>query len=165
MDATQPARASYWRQQIEKALLAPIRAMRLSYLPLLMVYFAYGATGLVGVAETFWIRKSLTWSPAELAALSVWFSLPWTIKMVFGELVDTVPLLGSQRRVYVFGIDSNGRSVLLFPLSNVLNRVPYEPRCDRSFRTLAEFTPAASARVSEETVVAPPSAMSTRARR
>ena len=102
MDATQPARASYWRQQIEKALLAPIRAMQLSYLPLLMVYFAYGATGLVGVAQTFWIRKSLTWSPADLAALSVWFSLPWTIKMVFGELVDTVPLLGSQRRAYVF---------------------------------------------------------------
>jgi hypothetical protein len=103
MDAIQPApAAAYWRQQIEKALLAPVRAMRLSYLPLLMVYFAYGATGLVGVAQTFWIRKSLTWSPAELAALAVWFSLPWTIKMVFGALVDSVPLLGSQRRAYVF---------------------------------------------------------------
>jgi MFS family permease len=76
--------------------------MRLAYLPLLMVYFAYGATGLVGVAQTFWIRKALTWSPAELAALSVWFTLPWTIKMVFGALVDSVPLLGSQRRAYVF---------------------------------------------------------------
>jgi hypothetical protein len=102
MDAAQPAPAPYWRQQVEKALLAPIRAMRLRYLPLLMVYFAYGATGLVAVAEAFWIRKSLTWSPAELAALAVWFNLPWTIKMVFGELVDTVPLLGSQRRTYVF---------------------------------------------------------------
>jgi hypothetical protein len=102
MDAAQPARAPYWRQQIEKALLAPIRAMRLRYLPLLMVYFAYGATGLVVVAETFWVRKSLSWSPAELASLAVWFNLPWTIKMVFGELVDTVPLLGSRRRTYVF---------------------------------------------------------------
>jgi MFS family permease len=97
-----PAASAYWRQQIETALLAPIRSMRLAYLPLLMVYFAYGATGLVGVAQTFWIRKSLTWSPAELAALSVWFTLPWTIKMVFGVLVDSVPLLGSQRRAYVF---------------------------------------------------------------
>ncbi len=67
-----------------------------------MVYFAYGATGLVGVAQSFWIRNSLTWSPAELASLAIWFTLPWTIKMVFGELVDTVPLLGSQRRAYVF---------------------------------------------------------------
>ncbi len=102
MDAAEPAPAPYWRQQIEKALLTPIRALRPSHLPLLMVYFGYGATGLIYVAETFWVRKSLSWSPAELASLAVWFNLPWTIKMVFGELVDTVPLLGSQRRTYVF---------------------------------------------------------------
>jgi hypothetical protein len=29
-------------------------------------------------------------------------TLPWAVKMVFGELVDTVPLLGSRRRGYVF---------------------------------------------------------------
>ena len=27
--------------------------------------------------------------------------LPWTVKMVFGELVDTVPIFGSQRKAYV----------------------------------------------------------------
>jgi hypothetical protein len=102
MDITRPAPAAYWRKQIEKALLAPIRAMRREYLPLLMVYFAYGATGLTAIALTFWERKSLTWSPAEFAALGVWFGLPWTVKMVFGSLVDSVPLFGSQRRAYVF---------------------------------------------------------------
>jgi hypothetical protein len=102
MDITRPAAASYWREQIERALLAPFRAIRWTYLPLLMVYFAYGATGITAVAEAFWVRKSLTWSPAELSALAVWFTLPWTIKMVFGSLVDSVPLLGSQRRAYVF---------------------------------------------------------------
>lgn len=102
MDATPTAPTPYWRQQIENALLAPIRAMRLNYLPLLMVYFAYGAMGIIAVAQTFWIRKSLTWTPTELAALAIWFTLPWTIKMVFGELVDTVKLFGSQRRAYVF---------------------------------------------------------------
>lgn len=102
MNASHPAPASYWWQQIENALLAPIRALRLTYLPLLMVYFAYGAMGLVGVAQSFWIKGSLTWTPAELASLAIWFTLPWTIKMVFGELVDTVPLFGSQRRAYVF---------------------------------------------------------------
>src|SRR5262245_49707124 len=101
---TRPAAAgaSYWKDQLEKALWAPIRSMRLAYLPLLMVYFAYGAIALVAVAQTFWVRTSLTWSPTELAALAFWFNLPWTIKMVFGELVDTVPLFGSQRRSYVF---------------------------------------------------------------
>src|SRR5215813_6675164 len=88
MDITQAALNPYWREQLEKALLAPVRAMRLSYLPLLMVYFAYGAMGLIAVAQTFWVRTSLTWTPADLAALTFWFSLPWVIKMVFGELVD-----------------------------------------------------------------------------
>src|SRR5262245_5847736 len=102
MDVPAPAHSNYWRQQIETALLAPIRSMRLVYLPLLMVYFAYGATGLTAVAQTFWVKRDLSFTPTDLASLSVWFALPWTVKMVFGELVDTVPLFGSQRRSYVF---------------------------------------------------------------
>ena len=92
----------YLRAQFERALLAPIKAFRVTYLPLLMIYFAYGALGLIGVAQSFFEKKSLTMSPAELAALGVWLALPWAIKMVFGELVDTVAILGSQRRIYVF---------------------------------------------------------------
>ena len=92
---------SYFGEQLKKALLNPIQAFRWQYLPLLMVYFAYGALGLVAVAETFWIKNNLKLTPAELASLTVWLTLPWTIKMVFGELVDAVPILGSQRRVYV----------------------------------------------------------------
>jgi BT1 family protein len=93
---------SYLKAQLATALLNPIRAFRPRYLPLLMVYFAYGALGLIAVAESFWVKKALTLSPAELAELSVWLTLPWTVKMVFGELVDAVPILGSQRRAYVF---------------------------------------------------------------
>lgn len=89
------------RQKLETALLTPIRAFRLRYLPLLMVYFAYGALGLITIAESFWIKSALTLTPSELAALSVWLTLPWTIKMVFGELVDAVPVFGSRRRAYV----------------------------------------------------------------
>lgn len=96
------ATRSYFSEQLKKALLNPVQAFRWQYLPLLMVYFAYGALGLVAVAETFWIKNNLKLTPAELAALTVWLTLPWTIKMVFGELVDAVPILGSQRRVYVF---------------------------------------------------------------
>ena len=102
MDVTRTVPAPYWRARLEKVLVAPVRAIRLSYWPLLMVYFAYGATGLTAIASAFWVRKSLTWSPAELSGLAIWFALPWTIKMVFGELVDTVRLFGSQRRSYVF---------------------------------------------------------------
>lgn len=101
MTNAHPLSAAYLAEQIKTAVLNPIRAFRWQYLPLLMVYFAYGALGLVSVAETFWIKNNLKLTPAELASLSVWLTLPWTIKMVFGELVDAVPILGSQRRVYV----------------------------------------------------------------
>jgi BT1 family len=82
-------------------LLRPIREFRLTYLPLVTVYFAYGALGLIDVSRDVWIKERLTLSPAELAGIAVWLSLPWTTKMVFGELVDSVPIFGSQRRSYV----------------------------------------------------------------
>jgi hypothetical protein len=93
---------SVLRERLEAALLTPIRAIRLHYVPLLMIYFAYGALGIVAVAQDFWVKSALTMTPVELASLGVWLALPWAIKMVFGELVDAVPILGSQRRVYVF---------------------------------------------------------------
>jgi MFS family permease len=105
MTAASPAdglQARRLRDKLKAALVTPIRAMRLRYLPLLMIYYAYGALGLVGIAEAFWIKEALTFTPAELAAITVWLTLPWTIKMVFGQLADSVPILGSQRRAYVF---------------------------------------------------------------
>lgn len=82
-------------------LLQPIRALRLRYVPLLMVYFAYGALGVIDVTRDVWVKEALTLSPADLAAIAVWLTLPWTIKVVFGELVDSVPIFGSRRRVYI----------------------------------------------------------------
>src|SRR3979409_1289974 len=83
------------------SLLRPIRGFRLTYLPLAMIYFAYGALGLIDVSRDMWIKERLTLSPAELAGIAVWLSLPWTVKMVFGELVDSVPIFGSQRKAYI----------------------------------------------------------------
>jgi BT1 family protein len=93
---------SYFRSRFAAPLLAPVRGFRLSYLPLLCVYLASGALGLIAVADQFWVRKALTLSPAELAALAGWLQLPWVAKMVFSELVDSLPIVGSQRRAYVF---------------------------------------------------------------
>jgi hypothetical protein len=83
------------------ALLRPIQGFRLAYLPLVMVYFAYGALGIIDVGRDMWIKERLTLNPADLAGIGVWLSLPWTVKMVFGELVDCVPIFGSQRRAYI----------------------------------------------------------------
>jgi BT1 family len=78
-----------------------MQGFRLAYLPLVMVYFAYGALGIIDVGRDMWIKERLTLNPADLAGIAVWLSLPWTVKMVFGELVDCVPIFGSQRRAYI----------------------------------------------------------------
>ena len=83
------------------SLMRPIVGFRRSYLPLVMVYFAYGALGIIDVSRDVWVKERLTLTPAELAGIAVWLSLPWTIKMVFGQLVDSVPIFGSQRRSYI----------------------------------------------------------------
>ena len=62
------------------------------------VYFTYGALGLIDVSRDLWVKDGLTLTPSELAAIGIWLTLPWTIKMVFGELVDCVPIFGSQRQ-------------------------------------------------------------------
>jgi len=87
---------------LETGLLAPIKALKLRYVPLLMIYFAYGAQAIVGVGLTFWEKEFLTLSAEKLVAIGVWVSLPFTIKMVFGQLVDAVPIFGSRRRAWVF---------------------------------------------------------------
>jgi hypothetical protein len=83
------------------SILRPIRAFRLNYVPVVMVYFAYGALGLIDVTRDLWIKESLSFTPSQLAGIAVWLTLPWTVKMVFGELVDTVPIFGSQRKAYI----------------------------------------------------------------
>src|SRR6266511_4154104 len=119
MTAASPAHSTLDRrallEKLKAAFLTPVRAMRLRYLPLLMIYYAYGALGLIGIAQTFWVKEALTLTAAELAAIAVWLTLPWTIKMVFGQLADSVPILGSQRRAYVFigaGLVASGMILL-----------------------------------------------------
>jgi len=90
------------RRVLDESVLQPIRAMRLRYLPLLMIYFSAGAAGLASIAESFWVKEELGLSAEALVALGVWLTVPWTVKMVFGQLVDGVPIFGSRRRAYVF---------------------------------------------------------------
>src|SRR5262245_12601080 len=100
--AAQIATAARPRPAWVDSLLRPILSFRPSYLPVVMVYFAYGALGLIDVSRDMWVKESLSLAPAELAGIAVWLSLPWTVKMVFGELVDSVPIFGSQRKAYIF---------------------------------------------------------------
>ena len=72
------------------------------YVPLLMVYFAYGALGLIDVTAAP-SGSANRWRLARrLAAIGVWLELPWTMKMVFGQFVNSIPILGSRRKGYVY---------------------------------------------------------------
>ena len=83
-------------------LIQPIKAMRRRYLPLLMIYFAYGCPTFSGIGESFFVKERLGLSAEALMMIAVWLTLPWNIKMIFGQLVDSVPLLGSRRKSYIF---------------------------------------------------------------
>jgi hypothetical protein len=143
--------------ELEAAVLTPIRAFRLRYLPLLMVYFAYGALGLTAIASGFWVKQSLTMTPSDLASLGVWLSLPWAMKMVFGEMVDSVPLFGSQRRIYVvlgagliaLGLlmlagASSGRLTFATPFAAIGLRSPFQSNV---FQARSSVTPRFRAKV------------------
>ncbi|MDH4187566.1 MAG: hypothetical protein OEV08_11255, partial [Nitrospira sp.] len=64
------------------------RDMRLSYLPPLMVYMAYGISGLTGIVGTFFVKDYLGLSASFLAALGFWAGIPWALKMPIGHMVD-----------------------------------------------------------------------------
>ena len=75
---------------IDVNILSLGREMRLSYLPPLMVYVAYGISGLTGIVGTFFVKDYLGLSAAFLAALGFWAVIPWALKMPLGHLVDLI---------------------------------------------------------------------------
>ncbi|MFN7038520.1 MAG: hypothetical protein ACK4OM_03005 [Alphaproteobacteria bacterium] len=82
-------------------ILIPIRTMRMKYLPLLSIYFACSFAAFTKIAESFWIKNSLTLTPSEITSITIWANLPWTMKIIFSQFLDSVKIFGSQRNVYV----------------------------------------------------------------
>lgn len=93
---------NWFLQKLDKAFLTPIRALRKRYIPLLLVYFAYGLSGFSAIALSFWQKEQLGLSAEQLIMISVWVMVPWTLKMVFGQMVDSVKIFGSRRKIYIF---------------------------------------------------------------
>ena len=73
---------------IDRNILSLGRDIRLSYLPPLMVYVAYGISGLTGIVGTFFVKDYLGLSASFLAALGFWAGIPWALKMPIGHTVD-----------------------------------------------------------------------------
>jgi hypothetical protein len=64
--------------------------IKISYLPPLMVYAAYGVSGLTGIVGTFFVKDYLDLSAEFLAALAFWAGIPWAVKMPVGHVVDLI---------------------------------------------------------------------------
>lgn len=73
----------------------------LMYLPLLTTYFITGLAGLAAVSNTLFMKNSVSLSPSDLITIGIWTSLPWSLKLVIGSVVDSFKLLGSQRKTYL----------------------------------------------------------------
>ena len=81
------AAAARW---IDANILGLSREVRVTYLPPLMVYMAFGVSGLTGIVGTFFVKDYLGLSAEFLAALGFWVGIPWALKMPLGHLVDLV---------------------------------------------------------------------------
>jgi len=88
--------------QFTTKFLYPIRSFKKKYIPLLMVYFAFGAQALATVAITFWEKDVLSLSAKDIISVSFWITIPWTAKIVIGQLIDSRPLFGSYRKSWVY---------------------------------------------------------------
>lgn len=68
---------------------------------IMLVYFVQGALGLGRLAIQFFLKDDLGLPPAQLAALTGLFALPWVFKPVYGFLSDGVPIGGYRRKSYL----------------------------------------------------------------
>jgi len=78
------------RLWFDRIVLELGREFRLSYLPPLMVYLAYGVSSLTAIVGTFFVKDYLGLSAEFLAALGFWINIPWMLKMPLGHLVDLI---------------------------------------------------------------------------
>jgi BT1 family len=74
---------------------------RAAYLPILVTYFAYGASGITSIALLYFEKDTLGLTPAEVAGIGFWVGLPWSMKMVAGVASDRYPIVGHRRKPYL----------------------------------------------------------------
>lgn len=72
----------------DATILDLARQFHWSFLPPLMVYFAFGVSGLTAIVGAFFVKEYLGLSASFLAGLAFWAGLPWALKMPVGHMVD-----------------------------------------------------------------------------
>ncbi len=99
------------------ALLLKYIGMKRDYTNILIpfVYFIAGATGLAGVASTFFYKEDLALTIQQVQILGSITIIPWSIKPIYGFLSDRQPIFKLRRKPYLFlaGLCGSGGYFLL----------------------------------------------------
>lgn len=82
-------------------LIKPFLAFKVKYVPLLFIYVANSFVIFSQIAETFWIKNNLTLTQSEVISISIWANLPWSMKIILGQCLDSFKIFGSQRHSYI----------------------------------------------------------------
>ncbi|ETO34573.1 hypothetical protein RFI_02522 [Reticulomyxa filosa] len=82
-------------------LILPIKHLQLKYMPILIIYFSYGISQFLSIAEIFWIKNELNLSSVEVIQLSFWLFAPWTYKIIFAQAIERIQIFGSLRKSYI----------------------------------------------------------------
>ncbi len=81
--------------------LPVLGTVRAAWLPVLITYFAYGASTITQIGLLYMQKETLALTPAEVAHVAFWANLPWSMKMVVGAASDAFPVAGNRRRPYL----------------------------------------------------------------
>ena len=82
-------------------LILPITSFKWRYLPIIAVYFCFGFSTVTDVSAIFWTKESLSLSAQQLIQIAFWGNLPWTIKLVFAQLIENINIAGNRRKSYI----------------------------------------------------------------
>jgi Na+/melibiose symporter-like transporter len=86
----------------EEDLTLPYDIYRLENIAIVMAYFSIGLTGsFLSTPLNVYLVEHLNAEPQMQNTIGILQTLPWSLKLVFGFLSDTVPIAGLHRKPYL----------------------------------------------------------------
>ena len=70
-------------------------------LTVISVYTVQGARDALNIAFFYYFQAIFNFGPSELQQFQSYITIPWTIKMFYGLMIDTLPICGYKRKPYI----------------------------------------------------------------
>lgn len=82
-------------------MLSIFKEFKKIYWPIIFIYFAAGFAALDAVTWIFLKKDFFTFSAPQWITISIFASLPWSIKLVYSAFIDSFSLFGNRRKSYI----------------------------------------------------------------